>query len=272
VFSKSSQNINSSLSSIKKYQHLSAPRKAALDQGKIQKKKLKDKSSKTSSVSSSILSSVVSETSSLLSSSPDDLDCQDCADELLHSIKSTTEHNHCVDCQCLLGGFTDESIAVAARFIVDIHDSYYLKSTDEIKEIQYNVWRNTVSYQEIISANGASEIKLCDHIYRTPESFGGGELCRKNWLWCYGISDHSEKQFAKRFKNSVMTNSAMGEFVRTQPSARVFTESTDLNLPYDALKLVYEETFKYAGDFIFRVYIYINIYIYIKWVNLNFIR
>jgi hypothetical protein len=90
----------------------------------------------------------------------------DDADSLsfLGSIEQLTDmrHSHCTSCQCLLTAFDDESIYSAAELLMDIRNLYYMKTKDEVHNIQYRIWSDTAQLGESVSAACDETTTFCD--------------------------------------------------------------------------------------------------------------
>lgn len=62
--------------------------------------------------------------------------------------------------------------------------------------------KQRASLEVTVSALKEEEkVKLKDHAYTLPDEYGGGVICRDNWLWLYGISSRQAKAFSSKLKD-----------------------------------------------------------------------
>ena len=229
-------------------------RKPPLDQGKNTKlastSKLKRKKS-DSSINSGTDHSFHASTSSLsplLDSSHLDISIEESINFTSSiSTKVDIKHSHCPNCQCLLTAFEDESITAVARLLVDVRSAYFMKTEKEVTEMQYQLFRESVIRYDELSAQNDEPVQSFSYNFAIPDSYGGGTLCRENWLWIYDISDHKSRKFVKRLKDSLNNYDPMSKFESFKDNLTEFSDKTYLGLPYGEVKALFEETLGFAG-------------------------
>jgi hypothetical protein len=212
-------------------------RKAPLDQGRKKSKPKKKEKKEASSSSSQLIN-----TQELFS----DVDSESFVESFGHM--GNQKQSHCTNCQCLLTAFEDESIASAAKLLVDIRNLYFLKTVDEVQKLQYQLWAATAELGE--SVDGRSDnvtTFVISHSYNIPESKGGGLLCRENWLWLYDISLYRCKQFSRQLNASLKDENPVAKFDFFKEPVREFSDKTYVDLPYDKVKTLFQETLGING-------------------------
>jgi hypothetical protein len=88
---------------------------------------------------------------------------------------------------------------------------------------------------------------VISHSYNIPESKGGGLLCRENWLWLYDISLYRCKQFSRQLNASLKDENPVAKFDFFKESVREFSDKTYVDLPYDKVKTLFQETLGING-------------------------
>ncbi len=160
-----------------------------------------------------------------------------------------TLKGECFDCQCLLKAFPEESLISIAEYYRHVHNMYAGKASDEVDILKYNFWIETASIEVTISGlHDREEARLKDHLYKIPDAFGGGVLCRDNWLWIHGMSDRSAKSFAKKLKSALGDGSDPHAKLDIFKSSRAeFTDKTYIDMPYAHVKAIFEESLGAGG-------------------------
>ena len=210
-------------------------RKAPLDQGKSAPKA---KFKKSTSSKASIVNS-------------EELSCDAENDRFLSSVEhiANRKHSHCTNCQCLLTAFDDESINTVARLLMDIRNGYFMKSVADVKKIQYQIWADTAELADSFTPDSeVATTVIASHAYNIPDKYGGGVICRDNWLWLYDISLYRAKQFTYKLKSAIGENdNPVAQFDLFTERPTDFTDRSYVDLPYNQMKALFEETLKTVG-------------------------
>lgn len=109
------------------------------------------------------------------------------------------------------------------------------------------IFRESVIRNDELSAQNDEPFQSFSYNFAIPDSYGGGTLCRENWLWIYDISDHKSRKFVKRLKDSLNNVDPMSKFESFKDNLTEFSDKTYLGLPYGEVKALFEETLGFAG-------------------------
>ena len=137
---------------------------------------------------------------------------------------------------CLIGAFSDGSIATAAAYLMKQHNGTINKDKKEKDEIDYKFWCNMVEGHEILIDASCEESSMnltrLDITYALENE---GELCRKNWCFMHNISINSTKRFSQRYKSELVDR------FHVEFQNKTFSDTTYTDLPYQQMKTVFEE-------------------------------